>query len=185
MKHSRPDYDRIQDPAGLIPEDEPVFFLRAQDLVAPATVRVWADLAAARGADPEMVANARTQADAMEAWAKKKVPDLPCTLTPKSGWFPYWQSHKVVRADKIVAVKNDSQVARQLWTLRCGLVIDAYPDLYNRVPRNHHPFGGYYVRYADGYESWSPAETFESGYTLQPAAKAPICDKGQEANSAA
>ena len=77
MKHSRPDYDRIQDPAGLIPDDEPVFFLRAQDMVAPATVRVWADLAAGRGADPEMVANARLQADAMEAWATKKVPDLP------------------------------------------------------------------------------------------------------------
>lgn len=24
--------------------------------------------------------------------------------------------------------------------------------------------GGYFVRYADGYESWSPAEAFESGY---------------------
>ena len=26
--------------------------------------------------------------------------------------------------------------------------------------------GGYYVRYPDGYESWSPAEAFEEGYTL-------------------
>ena len=26
--------------------------------------------------------------------------------------------------------------------------------------------GGYYVRYKDGYESFSPAEAFESGYTL-------------------
>lgn len=25
--------------------------------------------------------------------------------------------------------------------------------------------GGYYVRYEDGYESYSPAETFDSGYT--------------------
>ena len=77
MKHSRKDYDRIQDPAGLIPEDEPVFLLRAQDLGASATVRVWADLAEGRGADPEMVANARRQANAMDAWATKKVPDLP------------------------------------------------------------------------------------------------------------
>jgi hypothetical protein len=30
MKHARDDYNRIQDPAGLIPEDEPVFLLRAQ-----------------------------------------------------------------------------------------------------------------------------------------------------------
>lgn len=74
MKHSRPDYDRIQDPAGLIPEDEPLFFLRAQYQVAAATVRFWADLAEEAGAGPEMVANARDQADAMEAWATKKVP---------------------------------------------------------------------------------------------------------------
>ena len=26
--------------------------------------------------------------------------------------------------------------------------------------------GGYYVRYPDGYESWSPAHSFEEGYTL-------------------
>ena len=30
----------------------------------------------------------------------------------------------------------------------------------------HQPrVGGYYVQYADGYESWSPAEAFEEGYT--------------------
>lgn len=30
----------------------------------------------------------------------------------------------------------------------------------------HKPFaGGYYVVYADGYKSFSPAEAFESGYT--------------------
>lgn len=31
----------------------------------------------------------------------------------------------------------------------------------------HNPkVGGYYVRYDDGYESWSPAKAFEDGYTL-------------------
>ena len=34
MKHARNDYDRIQDPAGLIPADEPVFLLRGQDKLA-------------------------------------------------------------------------------------------------------------------------------------------------------
>jgi hypothetical protein len=76
MKHSRPDYDRIQDPAGLIPADEPVFFLRAQDQVAAATVRFWAFQAMDQGADPVMVQGALKQADAMEAWGKKKLPDL-------------------------------------------------------------------------------------------------------------
>jgi len=32
--------------------------------------------------------------------------------------------------------------------------------------QKHNAFAhGYYVRYEDGYESWSPAETFESGYS--------------------
>ena len=77
MQHSRPDYNRIQDPAGLIPDDEPVFFLRAQDQVAAATVRYWARMAKDQGADPRMIQNAFHQADRMEAWAKKKLPDLP------------------------------------------------------------------------------------------------------------
>lgn len=42
MKHARPDYNRIQDPAGLIPEDEPVFLLRGQDVLAPSLVKDWA-----------------------------------------------------------------------------------------------------------------------------------------------
>lgn len=42
MKHAREDYNRIQDPAGLIPEDEPVFLLRGQDRFAPELVMDWA-----------------------------------------------------------------------------------------------------------------------------------------------
>ena len=41
MKHARSDYDRIQDPAELIPEDEPVFLLRAQDRTAAGTLMHW------------------------------------------------------------------------------------------------------------------------------------------------
>jgi len=33
--------------------------------------------------------------------------------------------------------------------------------------KKHEPkVGGYYVVYEGGYKSWSPAETFESGYNL-------------------
>jgi hypothetical protein len=80
MKHARPDYDRIQDPAGVIPEDEPVFLLRAQDVLAPAVVRAWADSAEANGAEGHMVAAARHHARQMERWQGQhgfKVPDMP------------------------------------------------------------------------------------------------------------
>jgi len=55
MKHARPDYDRIQDPAGQIHEDEPVFLIRATDTVSGDAVRAWADLAEAAGAAPNIV----------------------------------------------------------------------------------------------------------------------------------
>lgn len=80
MKHAREDYNRIQDPAGLIPEDEPVFLLRAQDLTAPHTVRYWARTARDFGAKEEIVQAAQEQADAMFKWQEEhgsKIPDMP------------------------------------------------------------------------------------------------------------
>jgi hypothetical protein len=80
VKHARPDYDRIQDPAGLIPDDEPVFLIRAKDAISPAVVNHWASLAQLAGASPVMVRAARRQADAMKDWQVKhgsKIPDLP------------------------------------------------------------------------------------------------------------
>lgn len=42
MIHARDDYNRIQDPAHLIPEDEPVFLLRAKDRYAAEAVLLYA-----------------------------------------------------------------------------------------------------------------------------------------------
>lgn len=80
MKHARPDYDRFQDPAGLIPEDEPVFLIRGQDKAGPATLRAWADYAALVGAKQDIIDVVLGHADAMECWQADhaaKVPDLP------------------------------------------------------------------------------------------------------------
>ena len=77
MKHARADYDRIQDPANKIPDDEPVFLLRAQDACAVQHVKDYADHIELRGASPEMVAMVREHAKKMEAWPTKKLPDLP------------------------------------------------------------------------------------------------------------
>lgn len=77
MKHARPDYNRIQDPDNKIPENEPVFLLRAQDVAASLAVDAWAGLAARAGADPKIVQMAREQAQLMREWQLKKVPDLP------------------------------------------------------------------------------------------------------------
>lgn len=74
MKHARADYDRIQDPAGSIPDDEPVFLIRGQDKFAAEAVRGYARLV--QNDNPEMAKVCRDWADKMDAWPKKKSPDL-------------------------------------------------------------------------------------------------------------
>lgn len=68
MLHARPDYNRIQDPAGLIAEDEPVFLLRAQDKTAPHIVEAWAQSQEQIGGDPELISFAREHAKRMREW---------------------------------------------------------------------------------------------------------------------
>ena len=77
MRHARDDYNRIQDPSGKIPADEPVFLLRGQDPDAADTVRDYADRLEARGGDPHMVDVCREWAATMDLWpTKKPVADL-------------------------------------------------------------------------------------------------------------
>jgi len=75
MKHARADYNRIQDPAGLIPEDEPVFLLRAQDKLAWHVVKIYAFCAELLG-QHELADLVREHARRMKEWPVKKVPDL-------------------------------------------------------------------------------------------------------------
>lgn len=80
MKHAREDYNRIQDPLGLIPEDEPVFLLRGQDVFAPKLLRNWAHELLGRGGDAKMAEMVMQHATDMEEWQrteKGKIPDLP------------------------------------------------------------------------------------------------------------
>ena len=81
MIHARKSYMRIQDPLseveGGIGVNEPVFLLRAKDKAAAETVRYWAYLVKEMGGDLDIVVSAMKQADAMDAWEPKQVPDMP------------------------------------------------------------------------------------------------------------
>lgn len=80
MKHARSDYDRIQDPEGKIPNDEPVFLIRGQDLAAPDTLRAYALYAHKAGASNALITATLDQANAMEKWQReraRKTPDAP------------------------------------------------------------------------------------------------------------
>jgi len=77
--------------------------------------------------------------------------------------MPKYKSHKTVWALKIKAVAIEKDGAATIVPEEAGY---APFRVGQRYVNKHAPrAGGYYVMYDDGYESWSPAEAFESGYT--------------------
>jgi hypothetical protein len=82
MRHLRTTYDSIQPDEGAtsIGEHEPVFILRAQDAMAPATLRYWAEAVRNAGGQAELADAVDRWAAEMEAWQRQhgcKTPDAP------------------------------------------------------------------------------------------------------------
>lgn len=77
MKFTRDDYnERIIDKARKIPDDEPVFLLRAQDAHAPSTLRFYAKLVEESG-NIKMAEELRKHAKDMLIWQKSVRVHLP------------------------------------------------------------------------------------------------------------
>jgi len=68
MIHARDDYNRIQDPSNIIPEDEPVFLLRAKDKTSPTIVRQWVLEQIKQGSTDKCILVALDWANRMEEW---------------------------------------------------------------------------------------------------------------------
>lgn len=89
-----------------------------------------------------------------------------------SAEMPRYRSHKEVWALKIERVQMDADDARVEGRETDGsarLFVEAPYDtirVSSSYVRKHNPqAGGYYVVYKDGYQSFSPAQAFEEGYT--------------------
>ena len=78
------------------------------------------------------------------------------------GEMPEYQSHKRVRAMKIDSLEDDGHGSVTM-KFADGTYRSAAENLFARYTPVQ---GDYYVVYADGYESISPAKAFEEGYTL-------------------
>lgn len=79
-----------------------------------------------------------------------------------------YKSHKEVEAFKITSIlysdARASLIGENIENPDLTDVTDVIVD--SAYIAKHNPaVGGYYVKYLDGYESWSPAEAFEDGYT--------------------
>ena len=88
--------------------------------------------------------------------------------------MPKYRCHKEVHALKILEIVLDSDVAQAENRETDGSATITPEDegyapfkVDHAYVHKHKPeVGGYYVVYADGYKSFSPAEAFEEGYTL-------------------
>ncbi len=87
--------------------------------------------------------------------------------------MPRYRCTKKVWALKIEDIAYDSTAAAIEDRDTDGSAMLTFEDLnYGAIKvsaeyvRKHDPLpGGYYVVYKDGYQSWSPADAFEDGYT--------------------
>lgn len=87
--------------------------------------------------------------------------------------MPSYKCHKEVWALKIKAIEFDKDKAREEQRETDGsATITPEEDLYapfkvdaSYVHKHKPEAGGYYVVYADGYKSFSPAKAFEDGYS--------------------
>ncbi|WP_070988435.1 hypothetical protein [Halofilum ochraceum] len=77
--------------------------------------------------------------------------------------LPRYRSHKEVRAVQIEKVIPTAGGGAEIVPVDAGISPFTVEAAYMK---KHKPeAGGYYVVYSDGYESWSPKEAFEQGYT--------------------
>jgi predicted lipid carrier protein YhbT len=76
MRHARNDYNNLSQLDKKIPQDEPVFLVRAQDKASADTLRFWARRNLELGGDIELSCLAESHALKMERWHIKKSADL-------------------------------------------------------------------------------------------------------------
>ena len=84
--------------------------------------------------------------------------------------LPAYRSHKIVRAARIDRTTtfpppHEGQMQGALLYLKGPGIEDSVTVSRAWLEKHEPQPGGYYVVYADGYASWSPAEAFEQGYT--------------------
>ena len=77
---------------------EPVFILRGKDALAAQTVRAWAALAQQSGVPVAVVEQALRQADVMEAWEPKGMPDADHIPADEQKQLAYQHSRRAWRA---------------------------------------------------------------------------------------
>jgi hypothetical protein len=151
MRHGRQDYDSIQDTDGSanIHPDEPVFLIRAQDVLSGHIVRMWATYAAENGVDSRMVKSAMNQSRLMDKWSAKKIPDIPAPVDPlavieqRGPVRETWKVGDLVDTPQGLAIIEIVDHDNERFTLKYGdtvgdAVVHNYPYYLMRRPQCDH-----------------------------------------------
>lgn len=78
---------------------------------------------------------------------------------------PRYRCHKEVSALKIAAIEFEADGRAKFTSVGPEFyTVQTAPGFRARFKGDDDDLG-YYVTYADGYESWSPSKAFEEGYT--------------------
>lgn len=101
-----------------------------------------------------------------EDWSVTAVQPQPATTTMSQDKrvLPRYRCHKEVDAVLIGDMHGGAGVVSTI-LVPADDSYDVIVVTRGYVTKHQPHIGGYYVRYADGYESFSPAEAFEQGYT--------------------
>lgn len=79
--------------------------------------------------------------------------------------MPKYRSHKTIWALKIAAIEFERDGSAKIAPVEEGYgTVHTRPDFRSRFYGSESDLG-YYVVYADGYQSWSPTKAFDEGYT--------------------
>jgi len=77
--------------------------------------------------------------------------------------MPKYKCHKEVWALKIAKINYEANGSAIITPVENGYAPFVVSDDY--LLRHKPQIGGYFVRYKDGYKSFSPADAFEGGYS--------------------
>lgn len=80
--------------------------------------------------------------------------------------LPKYRCHKEIQAGKIESITYLEDYQYRLTFTESGLPSVTVSSAY--CAKHQPQVGGYYVLYEDGYESYSPADAFDKGYSRLP-----------------
>jgi len=122
----RADYDRLARFTQLEP-GEPWFFIRGRDPNAGPAVRAWAALAAKRGVPAALVESALQQADRLDEWPNKRLPDAD-HLTPAEQQAFEYQLQRRAWSHRVAHVPTDATLLAEARGAQAAIARERHAD---------------------------------------------------------